>query len=125
MAESQDRNSSMGEAGSSGGGEATGRAGTPGATEQGAGAGGMDVERYRRHFEANYAGEGHRFDDYDPAYRYGHELARNDEYQGMDWTAVAPRARQEWEARQPGQESTWDRFKEAIRHGWETIYGDF
>jgi hypothetical protein len=129
MAESQDRNSSAGEVDGSvdgsGGGEAAGRAGTPAAAGQGAGAGGTDVERYRRHFEAHYAGEGHSFDDYDPAYRYGHELARNDAYQGKDWTAVAPHARQAWEARQPGQASTWDRFKDAIRHGWETIYGDF
>lgn len=111
-------------AGDNSAGSGTGRAGGQGMTGAGFDRTDMDMARYRKHFEANYADEGSHFDDYDPAYRFGHELARNDEYRGHTWETLEPHARREWDARTPTQESTWERFKDAVRHGWETVYGE-
>ena len=47
------------------------------------------------------------------AYRYGHELGGRG---GDSWPAVEPEARRRWEEGQPG---TWERFKDAIRYGWD------
>lgn len=109
--------------GSASGSESTGRSGTVGAAGTGADSTGMDAARFRQHFDSNYAGQDRSYNDYDPAYRYGHELARNDEYRGQDWSKVEPHARREWDTRNAGKESTWERFKDAIRHGWDTVTG--
>ena len=37
---------------------------------------------------------------------------------GQDWAALEADARRDWEARHP---STWDRFKDAIRYGWDKV----
>lgn len=77
---------------------------------------------YRQDFQTRYATQGgHGYDDYAPAYRYGHTLAGDSRYQGRDWTSIEPEARRDWESQYP--ESTWDRFQMAIRHGWERVTG--
>ena len=56
--------------------------------------------------------------EYEPAYRYGYELGTHERYRGRDWAALEAEARRDWEARHP---STWERFKEAIRYGWDKV----
>jgi uncharacterized protein (TIGR02271 family) len=72
---------------------------------------------FRRHHTTAFAGSGTVYEDYEPAYRYGYDFGSNERYRGRDWTALEPEARRDWEARRPG---TWERFKDAIRHGWES-----
>jgi uncharacterized protein (TIGR02271 family) len=72
---------------------------------------------FRRHFQTSYAGE--RYEDYEPAYLYGHELSSDERYRGRSWTEMEPDVRRDWESRYPG--SAWERFKAAVRHGWERI----
>ena len=55
---------------------------------------------------------------YEPAYRYGYELGTNERYRGRDWVALEADARRDWEARHP---NTWERFKDAIRYGWDKV----
>lgn len=75
--------------------------------------------RYREHFQQNYGRGGQaRFDDYAPAYRYGHSLRENRAFQNRQWNDIEPNARADWERSSPG---TWDRFKEAVRHAWEDV----
>lgn len=76
---------------------------------------------YRNDFQTRYGSQGGAYDDYAPAYRYGHSLAGDPRYQGRDWATIEPEARRDWEQRNPG--STWDRAKLAIRHGWEKVTG--
>ena len=73
---------------------------------------------YRENYRANYASSGMTYEQCAPAYRYGSGLASNQRYAGRDWTAVEPDARRDWETRSPG---TWDRMKDAVRHGWERV----
>lgn len=76
---------------------------------------------YRRDFQTRFGAQGGSYEDYSPAYRYGHTLAGDPRYQGRDWTTIEPEAQRDWERRYPG--STWERAKLAVRHGWETVTG--
>jgi uncharacterized protein (TIGR02271 family) len=74
---------------------------------------------FRKHYATAFTGTGAAYTTYEPAYRYGYELSGNERYRGRDWAALEADARREWEARHP---STWERFKDAIRYGWENVH---
>lgn len=76
---------------------------------------------YRQDFQTRYAAQGGTYDEYAPAYRYGHALASDTRYQGRAWQDIEPEARRDWERQYPG--NTWERFKLAIQHGWERVTG--
>lgn len=78
-------------------------------------------EDFRSHFDAQYAAESTRYEDYVPAYRYGAEIGNDARYRDRAWDEVEPEARRHWERTSP--DSTWERFKLAVRHGWERVTG--
>ena len=78
-----------------------------------------DANYYRNDWQTNYASLGGTYDDYEPAYRYGHSLRDDTRYAGRDWDAVEADARRDWETRYPG--NTWDRMKGAVRRGWDRM----
>ena len=78
-----------------------------------------DEQYYRNHWSSQYASGGGRFDDYDPAYRYGHSMAGSDSYRGQSWEQVELELRSTWEHTYP--QSAWDDFKAAVKHGWERM----
>jgi uncharacterized protein (TIGR02271 family) len=73
---------------------------------------------FRQHHTSTFASSGGAYADYEPAYRYGYELAGNERYRGRDWAAVEVDARRDWESRHAG---TWEQFKGAIRYGWDKV----
>jgi len=75
------------------------------------------ADDFRAHCQAQYAVQGRTYDDFEPAYRYGHALASDTRYDGRTWDEIEPQARAEWERRNP--QSAWERFKSAARHAWE------
>jgi len=75
---------------------------------------------FRQHYVTTVADRGAAYIDYEPAYRYGYELGTHERYRGRDWAALEADARRDWEARHP---NTWERFKDAIRYGWESLTG--
>lgn len=76
---------------------------------------------YRTHFDRTYATEANaRWDDYEPAYRMGYELAGDRRYGGRDWVAIERDVRTRWETDRPG---TWDRVKGAMKHAFERARG--
>lgn len=77
-----------------------------------------EPQDYRSHFDAHYADDGGRWEDYEPAYRYGFQMRADHRYLGRDWSQVEPDLRDAWELRETGP---WDRFKAAVRHGWERM----
>lgn len=79
----------------------------------------FDSDAYRTHWQSNYAGDGGTWDEYEPAYRYGHSLRGDSRYSGRDWSEIEPDARRDWESQHSG--SAWERFKAAVRHGWERM----
>ena len=73
---------------------------------------------FRQHHTSTFASSGGAYADYEPAYRYGYTLGTEERYRGRDWSALESNARRDWEARHTG---TWDRYKDAIRYGWEKV----
>jgi uncharacterized protein (TIGR02271 family) len=78
-----------------------------------------DDTYFRTHYNSMYASGGGRYEEYLPAYSYGYNMAGSDKYRGRAWNDVEPTLRTDWEARNPG--STWEKFKAAVRHGWDKI----
>jgi uncharacterized protein (TIGR02271 family) len=73
---------------------------------------------FRQHYGTAFGTRGGAYTEYEPAYRYGYELGTNERYRGRDWVALETDARRDWEARHP---HTWERFKDAIRYGWDKV----
>jgi len=78
-------------------------------------------EEWRNHFRQHYEGQDLDYDYFAPAYRYGAEMARNERYRGRRYEEIESDLRSGYEARHPGK--TWDRIKDAVRHGWNRMMG--
>ncbi|MYM70367.1 hypothetical protein GTP45_26695 [Pseudoduganella sp. FT55W] len=72
---------------------------------------------FRSHWEKTYTGG--TYQEYDPAYRYGESMAGNPGYKDKPFGEVESELRVTWQERHP--QSSWDKFKEAVRHGWARI----
>ena len=81
-------------------------------------------DAWRKDWDSNYSSLGGSYDDYAPAYRYGNEMRSSDQYKGRDWNDVESDLRTNWESRNAGGASTWEKFKAAVRHGWDKITPD-
>jgi hypothetical protein len=77
---------------------------------------GYDGADYRSHYDTTYAGIGYDYSRYEPAYRFGHDLATDDFYRDYTWMDVEPEVRRHWEE---SNEGTWEEFKDAVRHAWD------
>ena len=74
---------------------------------------------FRQHQEAAAATEsGLTYMEYEPAYRYGSDVGQR--FPDQDWGTLEAGLREGWERWHPG---TWERFKDAIRYGWDTVRG--
>jgi uncharacterized protein (TIGR02271 family) len=80
---------------------------------------GFRADDYRADFDSRYAASGGRWEEYEPAYRYGHTLRGDQRYAGRSWDEIEPEARRDWESSHPG--SAWERFKDSVRHAWERV----
>lgn len=74
---------------------------------------------FQTDFNTRYQGRNLQYTSYEPAYRYGFDLASSDSYRNSDWTAVETSARTDWEKKYPGQR--WDEVKDSIRYAWDNI----
>jgi len=81
-------------------------------------------DAWRKDWDTNYSSLGGSYDDYAPAYRYGNEMRSSDQYKGRDWSEVESDLKSNWESRNTGGPSTWEKFKAAVRHGWDKITPD-
>jgi uncharacterized protein (TIGR02271 family) len=78
-------------------------------------------EEYRAHWKQRYGSAGGTYDDYQPAYQFGADLAEDERYRGRQWADAEPDVRADWERKNPG--STWDKFKDSIRYAWARVTG--
>lgn len=78
-----------------------------------------DDDYFRKHWTSNYANLGGAYEDYEPAYRYGSSMRSATSYQGRSWDDAETTLRSDWESRYP--QSAWEKFKAAVRHGWDRI----
>jgi hypothetical protein len=75
-----------------------------------------DTTDYRSHFNTTYGTTGYDYSRYEPAYRFGNDLASDQYYREYSWYDIEPEVRRHWSE---SNEGTWEEFKEAVRHGWE------
>jgi uncharacterized protein (TIGR02271 family) len=75
------------------------------------------MPRYRERWQQRHARSGGRWEEDEPAYRYGYDLRNRSEYRGRGWSEVEPDVRRDWETRNPN--TPWDRARESIRETWE------
>jgi len=73
---------------------------------------------FRTNYNTNYANSGYDYSVYDPAYRYGYNLATNPKYANKDWVDIEPDVHDYWDTNYPG---TWDRVKNSIRDAWYEV----
>ncbi|HEX7912542.1 MAG TPA: hypothetical protein VF534_31245, partial [Paraburkholderia sp.] len=78
-------------------------------------------DKFREDYDVHYANTGASYDEYRRAYTHGATLGQDERYRGHDWQGVEPIARENWESHYP--ESGWERFKAAVRHGWDRVTG--
>lgn len=79
---------------------------------------GFDANDYRTHYDRFNTKSGYAFKDYEPAYKFGHEMRSDSRFAGGKWEDVEPKARTEWEKSNP---NTWEHFKDSIRHAWDKL----
>lgn len=77
-----------------------------------------DVDYFRNDYATKYGTLGGRYEDYEPAYRYGYDLAGNDLYRGRDWDdQLEADLYGDYEGRYGV--GTWERMKSAVRSGFQ------
>jgi uncharacterized protein (TIGR02271 family) len=74
---------------------------------------------WRSHYQSSYSHLGGTYEDFRPAYTYGHELANDDRYRGRDWSEIEADARRDWEMSH--NDSPWEQFKDAVRQAWNSV----
>lgn len=82
---------------------------------------GADQDYFRSHWEKTLSYTGGTYQEFDPAYRYGESMAGNPGYRDKPWDEAEPELRGEWQASNP--ESSWDKFKDAVKTGWHKVTG--
>lgn len=75
-------------------------------------------EDFRRHFQTAYGTTSDRFEDYEPAYRYGSTVAADERFRGHNWDESEEDVHADWESRH-GSATPWEKAKNAVRYGWE------
>ncbi|MBV9322955.1 MAG: YsnF/AvaK domain-containing protein [Chloroflexi bacterium] len=74
---------------------------------------------YRQEWQQRYGSAGGRWEDYEPAYRYGYELRNRPEYRGRAWTEVEPELQRDWTQRNPT--TPWARVSNSVRDTWQNV----
>ena len=77
--------------------------------------GGQD-EAFRSHYESNFSANGD-YEDYEPAYRYGFDLASKDEFKGKPWNDARSDIKRRWDEE---RNEPWYKFDGAVEHGYTT-----
>jgi uncharacterized protein (TIGR02271 family) len=78
-----------------------------------------DVD-FQSHYKSNYASLGGDYESYKPGYGYARTMSRDKRYMNKEWPQIEGDVRKDWEKENPG---TWERFKGAIRYGWDRMRG--
>jgi hypothetical protein len=113
--------SAMGTSGSTSQGSTAQGVTAQGITGQGSMPAGYSDSDFRRHWQSTYGASGGKYDEYEPAYRYGSTLAGNERWRGSKWSDMEAKVRSDWESK--NEKGTWEKFKDSIRYGWEKMSG--
>jgi hypothetical protein len=84
------------------------------------GRGDYDSE-FRTHYQNAFGSTGSNYEYYAPVYQYGYRMVGEHRYRGRNFSQVESNLRREYETPDPG--ATWDKQKNAVRHGWDKVAG--
>lgn len=74
---------------------------------------------FRGDYHHHYGLTGLVYGAYQPAYRYGYDLANDPRFASRDWPNLELDARREWDKRPSA--GPWERFRNAVRHAFERV----
>ena len=77
---------------------------------------------FRNDWQRSYSTRGYGYERYQPAYRYGYNVASESRYRGHRWDEIEPDLRRDWEMEHPNDR--WEDFKDAVRHAWQRVRSD-
>lgn len=81
----------------------------------------MESGDYRRDFQEKYGTGDEAYQTYGPAYEYGYTTASDPKYRNRPFSEVEPELRSSYEKKYPN--STWEKMKDAVQHGWNRVTG--
>jgi len=81
--------------------------------------------RYRETWQRQHGTMGGRWEEYEPGYHYGYEMANDPRYRDRSWGEMEPSLRTDYEdwARRNHytyEPNVWDRLKENVREAWDS-----
>lgn len=74
---------------------------------------------FQSDWQAKYSRSGMSYDQMLPGYQYGYHLGHDPRYSTSNWSEIEPKVKRDWDERGHGP---WDRFKDAVRSGWERAH---
>jgi uncharacterized protein YrrD len=77
--------------------------------------------RFRARWEQRTGGRGGLWEEHEPGYRYGWEMASRPDFRTRTWNTAEPELRRDWETRH--HDRPWDRVMDAIRDAWDDVTG--
>jgi stress response protein YsnF len=84
----------------------------------------VEVEpTFREHYKTAYASNDYDYDYYEPAYRYGYEMAQKSDYRDRDYGRAETDLRKGYVHRH--DEGLWDETKDAVRHAYNSVRRKF
>jgi hypothetical protein len=70
------------------------------------------------HYDSFYAGQGIGYEYYEPAYKFGAELAASPQYGNMLWVDIKDAIEAQWQTSNP---NSWEEHRVQIVHGWNLV----
>ena len=77
---------------------------------------------FKNHWRIRYLSSGGEYNDCEPAYQYGAQLAENEKkHLNRPWEQVEPSAHAAWELYNRDSEQSWEKNRDAIKFGWDYV----
>jgi uncharacterized protein (TIGR02271 family) len=79
---------------------------------------------YQQRWQERYGSSGGRWQDFEPGYRYSHEMANDPRFQNRNWNEIEPEFQKgysDWSRRNGyvSEGNSWDRVRDHARESWE------
>lgn len=74
---------------------------------------------FQSDYQTRFSGarwQGRSYNEFQPAYSYGYELANDSRYRDRDWMSIENDARSNWK-----HQSAWEDVKDAVRHSYDRV----
>ncbi|HEX2171885.1 MAG TPA: YsnF/AvaK domain-containing protein [Dehalococcoidia bacterium] len=78
-------------------------------------------DRFKSSWQQRFGNSGAKWEDYEPRYRYGHEMWNKPEYRGKQWHEVEPHFQRDWQTRYA--DKPWEQAGSSVRDAWENFHG--